>query len=209
MLSPLHRGAGLQLVVSGYSDKLPLFAEKVCAEVRNFVPDRKTFKRVYDLLRREMLGWETQQPYFHCAYYAAQASETLQFPIEVMRAALGRATLEMQKGFLQQLLSTGSYGNALIIGNVGEAGAQSLLSIGRSLSSPCFFSFSFVTSSLSFPVEKSFPFPALSASERVSKRVFLYPAASTEVPLGSRIAKPEPNRNDANSVTHRSLKGTT
>ena len=121
---------GLQLVVSGFSDKLPLFVQRVCSAIREYTPDEQTFIRVKELLRRELSGWETQQPYAHCAYFAGLVSESLQFPIQDMRAALGKVTLETQTGFLKNLFEGGSYGTALIVGNIDEVGAKRLLGIG-------------------------------------------------------------------------------
>jgi len=121
---------GLQLVVSGFSDKLPLFVQRVCSAIREYTPDKQTFFRVKELLRRELSSWETQQPYAHCAYFAGLVSESLQFPIQDMRAALGKVTLDTQTGFLKNLFEGGSYGTALIVGNIDEVGAKRLLGIG-------------------------------------------------------------------------------
>lgn len=120
-------------MVSGFSDKLPLFLERVCSAIREYTPDIQTFTRVKELLRRELSSWETQQPYTHCAYYAGLVSESLQFSIQDMRAALGMVALDMQNGFLKKLFQGGSYGTALIVGNVGESGAKKLLGIGTLL----------------------------------------------------------------------------
>ena len=122
---------GLQIVISGFSDKLPLFAERVCAAVRGYRPDEATFRRVSELLRRELAGWETQQPYAHCSYFASLASESLQYSIQDMRIALEKSTFDMQSDFLGKLLSGGSYGTALIMGNIRPQQAQALLGIGQ------------------------------------------------------------------------------
>jgi len=168
---------GLQMVISGFSDKLPLFAERVCQAVRDFSPDQTTFTRVRELLRRDYLAWDTQQPYSHCAYFAGLASETLQFPIQSLREALQRATWSMQQGFIGSMLRGGSQGTALIVGNIQPAGAQQLLAI----------------------VERAFPFAPLSVAQQAVKRVLLYPALTQQ--RGTRIARDEPNPSDANSAT--------
>ncbi|KAJ1386221.1 Metalloenzyme, LuxS/M16 peptidase-like protein, partial [Ochromonadaceae sp. CCMP2298] len=72
---------GVQLILSGYSDKLPLFTEQVVKALGGFKPDPQTFRRFKDLLEREYTNWSTQQPYYHSSYYASLLSETLQYPI--------------------------------------------------------------------------------------------------------------------------------
>lgn len=186
------------MVISGFSDKLPLFAERVCRAVRQFSPDQPTFARVSELLRRDYLAWDTQQPYSHCAYFAGLASETLQFPIEALRAALQSTGWASQRDFVQRLLRGGSQGTALIVGNIDPAGARQLLSIGTV--SACLVRVSLSHSSSSCAVDRAFPFEPLPLPQRALKRVLRYPA-SPQGQLGTRISRTEPNGRDANSAT--------
>lgn len=178
---------GVQIVLSGYNDKLALFAERVCTALKTYEPDEPTYQRMRDLLLREYNSWTAQQPYFHASYFSALATETLNYPIPEMKAALARVSRASLKDFLTVSLGR-SYGTAIAIGNLDEKAAIELTAI----------------------VEKSFPFAPLKRSERAIRQIVELPATGTlaEVALsgdsstydGLRISRQEPNQNDENSA---------
>ena len=182
---------GVQLILSGYSDKLAPFTEKVFQALKDYEPDAATFNRFKDLLEREFKGWKTQQPYYHCSYYASLASETLQFDIKDVQDTLKKTTQKDLSGFLTKML-TSSHGTAIVIGNVDEKQSQSIVNI----------------------VEKTFPFTPLEDKLRSRRRPVEIPvsplslaalepsvAATSTLASGQRIARPGPNVKDDNSAT--------
>lgn len=178
---------GIVLVVSGFSDKVSLFAEQVCKHLTAFIPNEETYARFKGLIDRELMNWSTEQPYYHSSYYASLASESLQYPIDEIKLALKAASIEQLDGFLKSTLQK-SYGKALVIGNIDRTGAMKLTEI----------------------VQSVFAFNPLPAAERSSKQVALVPLSSSiqaaagmsqQKSKGFRIARPEPNLNDGNSAT--------
>lgn len=164
---------GFQLVLSGYNDKLDLFASKVLLALKTFTPDKATYTRIRNLLEQEYMNWNTQQPYFHAAYYGSLASETLQFRIEDLRKTIKTIDISSLDGFLSKALQR-SYGTAMVIGNIDEASAVKLTNIA----------------------EEVFPFTALDPAERNFRQVVEYPLES----IGHRMIHKEPNQNDENSA---------
>lgn len=196
---------GAQLTLSGFNDKMPLFAQKVCAALRSFTADQATYDRHKEQLQRELNSWTVQQPYYHAAYFATLASETLQYSVPELVAALDKASIRQLDGYLQQILPK-SYGKALVAGNADAVGAQRLVDI----------------------VRETFPFSSLPASQRSQREVAVIPVAGASpatssstvagsagaalsvsegniaptvpVPAGLRLSNVEPNLNDDNSA---------
>jgi len=176
---------GIVLVLSGFSDKVSLFAEQVCKYLTAFIPNEETYARFKGLIDRELMNWSTEQPYYHSSYYASLASESLQYPIDEIKLALKAASIKQLDGFLKSTLQK-SYGKALVIGNIDRTGAMKLTEI----------------------VQSVFAFNPLPAAERSIKQVALVPLSSSiqaatgqRKSKGFRIARPEPNLNDGNSAT--------
>ena len=182
---------GVQLILSGFSDKLAPFTEKVFQALKTYEPDAATFNRFKDLLEREFKGWKSQQPYYHCSYYATLASETLQFDIKDVTETLAKTTQKDLKDFLSKML-TSSHGTAIVIGNVDEKGSHDIVNI----------------------IEKTFPFTPLDANLRSRRRPVEIPVSplslaalppsdvgTSVIPSGLRIARAGPNVEDENSAT--------
>lgn len=168
---------GVQVIFSGFNDKLEPFAREVLQKLKTYRPDKATYERIRDLLEREYSSWATQQPYQHAAFFAGLASETLQFKIEDMQKTIKNCNINMLDDFLVKALAK-SYGTAMVIGNANEDSALQLTKI----------------------VEEVFPFAPQGTKERSFREVVEYPL-DTDTGLGYRIAKPEPNNNDENSAT--------
>ena len=193
---------GVQLILSGYNDKMPVFAEKIGATLRNYQPDAATFERYKEQLLRELNNWATQQPYSHASYYASLVSLTMQHTVEEILTATARSDLSTQQAFLHTVLAR-SYGKALVIGNIDAPGAEKLVQV----------------------VQEILPFVPLPRVERAQRKVNVLPLASTLslasstpqttavgldgagrleshlTPVGGyRLAYPEPNLNDENSA---------
>lgn len=169
---------GVQLIFSGFNDKLLLFVERVCNALKNFEPDAATFSRIKVVLDREFANWKTDQPYSHAAYYASLASETLQYPIPELQAALKSTTLGDVKDFIGKQTKRSS-GTALVMGNINQDSALQITNI----------------------IEGSFPFDSLPVNERSTRKAGVYPLTGGDNKVkGYRIARPEPNTNDENSA---------
>ena len=182
---------GVQLILSGFSDKLAPFTDSVFQALKSYEPDAATFKRFKDLLEREFKSWKTQQPYYHCSYYASLASETLQFDIADVEKTLSQTTQKDLSNFLPSLL-TSSHGTAIVIGNIDEKGSKTIVDI----------------------IEKTFPFAPLEANLRSRRRPVEMPvsrlslaglspdeAAKSTIASGKRLTRPGPNVKDDNSAT--------
>ena len=169
---------GLQMVVSGYSDKLDLFAQRVMKKIHSYRPNQASFERFKDLMTRGLTSFKSRQPYQHASYYASQASESLQFSIEDLKDALKKTTLEDLDGFLDRTMAL-SGGTALVSGNVDAAGAKRLVALA----------------------EEEFQFGSLPDRERARRRPVLVPVAmDAEHKTGVLLARQEPNEEDENSA---------
>ena len=182
---------GVQLVLSGFSDKLAPFTEKVFQALKTYEPDAATFNRFKDLLNREFKAWKTQQPYYHCSYYASLASETLQFDIKDVAKTLDQTSAKDISNFLTSML-VNSHGTAIVIGNIDEKGSKDIVDI----------------------IEKTFPFTPLASNLRSRRRPVEFPvsplsqaglssalAAQSTIASGKRLTRPGPNVEDDNSAT--------
>ena len=169
-LTPTTRG--LQIIFSGFSQTLPLFVRKVLDRLRTYRPSPQTYLRMRDNLLREFSNFNSLQPYQHASYFASLASETLQYPIETLKQILldDNTNIHQLDDFLQQQLSQGSHGTALILGNINAAQLVSL-------------------------VEECFPFSPLPLSQRARRLASVYPKDQV-----TRLVRPEPNNNDDNSA---------
>lgn len=165
---------GVQLLFEGFSDKIGPYVEKVMRALTEFKPDAKAFMRYLDQQKRSLAGWKTQQPYYHSAYYASLATETLQFPVASLEAALSRLDISCLDHFLSSILNE-SAGQALVMGNIDEHGAEQLVGI----------------------IEHAFPFTTLAPALRSRRYVSIMPPATAEIP-GYKLAHPEPNEQDDN-----------
>jgi len=175
---------GVQIIFSGFNDKMLPFVRSVTRALKDYTPDAATFARYKDLLTRDFLSWRTQQPYSHCSHFAALCTETLQFRIPDTMAALervaGPATL---RGFLDASIAA-SHGTALVVGNVDEQGAADIVdSVGQ-----------------------VFAWTPLPLEQRSRRRTVLVPPSPRAVGGGAssasgyRVARPEPNKDDDNSA---------
>jgi insulysin len=168
----------VELSFAGFSDKIASFAERVLAELKSFRPDGAAFARIKDQQTRALASWRTQQPYQHCSYYAALASETLSFPIASLQSALEGLTVGSVEKFLPRTLRQ-SFGTALVAGNIDEKDALGLVSM----------------------VQRALPFSPIPAPQRSRRRVCVLPTASTEQ-RGVVLRHQEPNDDDDNSATN-------
>ncbi|CAK9054356.1 unnamed protein product [Durusdinium trenchii] len=106
--------AGISLSFSGYSDpwdinwqswttcedKLLLFVQEVLQKIRDFDgPTPSEFARALDALKREQASFDFQQPYAHAAYFSRLATYIPEYPVEELRAATKRVTLEQVRNF--------------------------------------------------------------------------------------------------------------
>jgi insulysin len=164
---------GLQLEVTGFSDKLSDFTRDILQKIRAFEPDQASFDRFKDLFSRSLAAWKTQQPYYHASYYAGLVTETLTYPIDDMKAALIRTKMDAIKRFIPQSLSS-SHGTAMITGNIKAEEALALVEA----------------------LDADFQFNELRPELRSRKRSLLLPNGH-----GIRLSNKEPNENDDNSAS--------
>lgn len=186
---------GIQLIFSGYNDKLPLFVSRIIQSLKDFKPANNliNYARFKDLIRREFLGWKTLQPYYHCGYFSSLALESLQYEIKDLAIALDKSNVDDLNNFLSTTLSS-SYGTSLIMGNVNQTYANAVVEA----------------------VNTAFPFKPLPREQRSIRQ-------SVEIPLmttadstaastisssssggrygGYQLSRVEPNENDDNSAS--------
>ena len=188
-----HRG--VDLILSGFSDKIELFAKKICAALHSFQPDEVTFQRYKEQFLRDLGNFPTQQPYFHASYYASLALESHHVTVEELTAAASVVELSDIQNFIAKHFAQ-SYGKALVAGNVDAPGAERLVGI----------------------VQSAFPFSPLPILERANVEVTVLPAAQSDetaaaveavsvqqegtvAAAGHRTTHVEPNAQDPNSAT--------
>jgi insulysin len=165
---------GVQFTISGFNDKFADFADRMVMELLAFQPSQSIFYRIKDVLKRELDGWTTQQPYSHASYYAGLALETLQFEVEELKAALESCTVESAASFLKIALQK-SFGTALVTGNVLQDEAVTIIS----------------------NIERIIAFQSLPDNDRSSRELSILEVSSTS---GYLLQHVEPNKNDENSA---------
>jgi secreted Zn-dependent insulinase-like peptidase len=168
---------GIQLVLSGFSDKMPLFVQQVCAELLTFVPDDAVYSRLVQALQRELSSWPTQQPYYHASYYTSLATESLQYTVPELTAAVAKSSVSKIHGFLPDILQY-SQGTALVVGNMQADEARALVQT----------------------IQTAFPFSPFTSSMQGSKRQYVKFPRSPVGTAGYRAAHPGPNPKDDNSA---------
>lgn len=165
---------GVQITVSGFNDKFAYFFHKVLHYLAEFTPDEVLFRRVQEVMKRELDSWKTQQPYSHASYYTGLAIESLQFTIEQMKEALESCSSAGVGKFLKQALHK-SRGTAMIIGNIKEEDARSATA----------------------EINKVFAFETLEIDKQSRREITIL----EKKPNGGLLLKhQEPNSNDANSA---------
>lgn len=177
---------GAQMTLSGFNNKLPVFAERMLGLLKDFKADITSYERFRDVQQRELVGWKTQQPYYHANYYANQALETLQYTIPQLQTALNQANIGMLDGFLSKTVGKESFGTALFSGNIDVPGSRALVEKVDAI----------------FPFQ---PLPGTRRSRRRAKRLPLNAAASSTSSVDGTPAleldNPGPNPNDDNSAS--------
>lgn len=165
---------GIEIIFSGFNDKMLVFMENIFQQVSQFQANEKTFNRMKTLIQQELDNWKIQQPYSHASYYLNLATETLQFPIEELRSSLVDISTISLNSFLTNILQE-SFGEGLVIGNTIESQVMTMASL----------------------FDKYFQFKAL-PQEKMSKRVI------KQIPISSNgyyLQRNEPNLENINSAT--------
>jgi insulysin len=171
---------GVQMTFIGFNDKLPQFLSTIVNKLKDYSPDSMTFNRFKDSLQRDYSSWKFQQPYYHTAYYANLAIETLQFDIETLQSALAATTVQSLTGLMSKLL-TSSFATALIIGNIKSDTALGMVGV----------------------IDDTFRFKPLAREHQCHREVYEVPAPpiqEDEEFLGYRLNKIGVNENDPNSA---------
>ena len=111
---------GVVLSFSGFNDKLPAFISAVASAVVSYLPSDETqFAKFKDILSRNLVAFNFQQPYQHASFYASQClSVPSSLPTDTL-AALDSITLPELQRWVKGLWKNG-YGQALIQGNIDE-----------------------------------------------------------------------------------------
>eukprot|EP00913_Durusdinium_trenchii_P036085 g33766.t1 len=102
----------------------------VLQKIRDFDgPTPSEFARALDALKREQASFDFQQPYAHAAYFSRLATYIPEYPVEELRAATKRVTLEQVRNFsaLLRAKEQSFFGQALIIGNLSVEAAKGIL----------------------------------------------------------------------------------
>jgi insulysin len=172
-------GRGVQVLITGFSEKLPEFADTMLGLLKNFTPDPATYRRYRDVQKRELLSWKSRQPYYHANYFATQVMETLQFSISSLEAALSKATIGMLDGFLTESVGVKSHGSALFAGNVEVEGARRVVEL----------------------VDAAFPFAVLPEAQRSRRRALQLPLSLDGTAPAPELYNIGPNPNDENSCS--------
>lgn len=149
---------GVELYFSGFNDKISLFITEICQLLNDYKPSQDSYNRMKVLLQRELLNWNTEQPYYHASFYANLASETLAYPILELEKELNHTNIIQLNNFLSNILLE-SYGKALIIGNINQNNTNQLINI----------------------IENTFPYKSLNKNKRNNKRIALVPKSTQEV----------------------------
>lgn len=168
---------GIQLIFSGFNDKIFVFIDEIIKSLARFRPNSATYNRYRELIKRNLYNWKVQQPYSHCSYFSTLALETLQFPIETLIDKMDSSTISDIDLFLENTIRS-SYGTVLATGNLKRDTISTLISI----------------------MENYIPFKPLPLEDRSNRRTIKVKDISTLNSSGLIIRETEPNENDDNSA---------
>ncbi|CAM9471198.1 unnamed protein product [Ectocarpus sp. 8 AP-2014] len=115
---------GLRMSFSGFSDKMPDFIEKVAQAVATYTPsDPVEFERLRDVVRRDLVSYDTQQPYQHAMSNAAVASEDPRYTVQEIRDTLDSVKMSEIKPLVSRVFGQAE-GFGLLQGNLEFRGVD-------------------------------------------------------------------------------------
>jgi len=113
---------GLQLIFSGYSDKLLTLAEEVVGRLIAFAPDRDRFEVIKEQLQKTFENHKFEQPYQQAIYATSILSLKQKWHIEEYLEVLKDLAFEDFQTFLEKLMRGSAWTNKIfILGNLTEA----------------------------------------------------------------------------------------
>ncbi|CAM9240500.1 unnamed protein product, partial [Discosporangium mesarthrocarpum] len=111
---------GVRLTFAGFNDKMPAFIEKVAEGVATHVPnDPAELERLRDVVYREMMSFDKQQPLYHAVASSALATEDPRFSVEDVRNTLSSIRLGDFPPLLKDMFRRGE-AFSLLQGNLKE-----------------------------------------------------------------------------------------
>ncbi|KRY77608.1 Insulin-degrading enzyme [Trichinella pseudospiralis] len=122
---------GMQVSVSGYSEKLPVLLSSIIDKMLSLEVEPSTFDRLKERFIRRLRNFDMESPYQHSMYYSTLLlSDRIWSKKELLREAIG-LKIEMIDEFKRELFSE-MHIEALVFGNASEKNARDILSQTRS-----------------------------------------------------------------------------
>ncbi|KRX99092.1 Insulin-degrading enzyme [Trichinella pseudospiralis] len=122
---------GMQVSVSGYSEKLPVLLSSIIDKMLSLEVEPSTFDRLKERFIRRLRNFDMESPYQHSMYYSTLLlSDRIWSKKELLREAIG-LKIEMIDEFKRELFSE-MHIEALVFGNASEQNARDILSQTRS-----------------------------------------------------------------------------
>ncbi|KRZ79257.1 Insulin-degrading enzyme [Trichinella papuae] len=121
---------GMQVNVSGYSEKLPVLLSSIIDKMLSLEVEPSTFDRLKERFIRRLRNFDMESPYQHSMYYSTLLlSDRIWSKKELLREAID-LKIEMIDEFKRELFKE-MHIEALVFGNASEENARDILSQTR------------------------------------------------------------------------------
>ncbi|KRZ08339.1 Insulin-degrading enzyme [Trichinella zimbabwensis] len=121
---------GMQVSVSGYSEKLPVLLSSIIDKMLSLEVEPSTFDRLKERFIRRLRNFDMESPYQHSMYYSTLLlSDRIWSKKELLREAID-LKIEMIDEFKRELFKE-MHIEALVFGNASEQNARDILSQTR------------------------------------------------------------------------------
>ncbi|XP_071494745.1 insulin-degrading enzyme-like [Diadema antillarum] len=115
---------GLEVGVSGYSDKMSLLLQRIFEKMTTFVIDEKRFDVIRETYSRMLNNFHAEQPHRHAVYYTSILMAEYAWTKAEMAQCMDEVTTERMQSYIPQLLSK-IHIEALFHGNMTQEMASS------------------------------------------------------------------------------------
>lgn len=111
---------GLNVTLSGFSDKLDVLLETVFERMASFKVDPQRFNILKESYKRELTNFEAEQPYKHAVYYMTLLISEKGWTKQQLLDALNDFTIDDLQSFIPKILTQGLFIEAIMFGNLTQ-----------------------------------------------------------------------------------------
>ncbi|CAF0874976.1 unnamed protein product [Brachionus calyciflorus] len=115
---------GLNVSLSGFSDKLNVLLETIFERMATFKIDEQRFNILKESYQRNLQNFEAEQPFKHAVYYMTQLISEKGWTKKQLLEALNDFTIEDLQRFITKVLTQGVFIESVMFGNLTEERAK-------------------------------------------------------------------------------------